>query len=366
MTGDAAGGSATFPLLSVLGAEWLFFLSRRVGGTLPKGFTMDLLLLLEGDASPGPEAPGTPFELSGALNWALMMGVVLCAIWIVCQVARFVASRLDGRREPEHLARCVPALVGMVVLAGVQLVVPYVAGSITAEPQDAPDDPPVVPAPSGPAAPAPDEPMDWTPFVAGGVIIAGLVGLALLGLIALRTRHQIVDRKAAALDREVDWHAARAIFDQTRTKFADYLADPYAVFERPILDDHTDTLTAAFLTALADAEALYTETVPRSAQRIDEFRTAATAVAAAWSAADQNARTIGMGVLTDAERKTLTTIQKALGIALDESATAAEREAAMRTVTRLAGALPVAVNTDRIVQKLTLSLESVQRKALTM
>lgn len=319
------------------------------------------------------DAPPTPESLAHAsesmltvINWVAWGGTALCVAWIIVHTGQFVWGRANGDNPPFPTAKLVPALAGSIVLNSAKLMVSSLVGDSDAEPQDAPAGLPSDPIPSVPAAPVPDEPMNWTPFISVGAIIAALIGLALLGLLALRARNQIVDRKAAALDREKDWHTARAIFDQTRTKFADYLADPHAVFERPTLDDHTNPFTAAFLTALADAEALHTETVPRSAQRIDEFRTAATTLAAAWTAADQNARTIGMGVLTRDQRKTLTTIKRVLAIALDESATAGERETAMRTVTRLAGDLPVAVNTDRIAQKLTLSLENAQRKALTV
>jgi hypothetical protein len=327
---------------------------------------MHLQLFADAAPSASESLPALSEDLISTVHWIMWAFMGICVGWVIFQGARYAVASSQGRHEPEQLTRAVSGLFGLIVIGGAQLVVSSLAGDGEAEPQDAPIEPPLTPAPPVPAAPAPDEPMNWTPFIAVGAIIAALIGLALLGLIAFRARNQIADRKAAAADREKDWHTARMIFDQTRTKFADYLADPHAVFERPTLDDHTDAFTAAFLTALADAEALHTETVPRSAQRIDEFRTAAATLAAAWTAADRNARKIGMGVLTRGQRKTLTTIKRVLAIALDESATAGERETAMRTVTRLAGELPVAVNTDRIVQKLTLSLENAQRKALTV
>ncbi|MBS2993379.1 hypothetical protein AC1659_29190 [Rhodococcus erythropolis] len=324
------------------------------------------LQILADDAPLAPELPALPESVLSVLHWALWGGMVLCIGWIFFQVTRFAAANSQGRAQPGDLVRIVPGVVGLAVLGAGKLAASSLLPEDVSESQDTPAIVPADPAPDVPAAPAPDEPMNWTPFIAVGVIIVALIGLALLGLIALRARHQIVDRKAAAADREKDWNAARAIFDQTRGKFADYLADPYAIFERPLLDDHSDRFTAAFLTALADAEGLHTESVPRSADRIDEFRSAATVLASAWAAADRHARSVGMGVLSRRERKTLETIQRALAIALDEGALVGEREAAMRTVTRLSGELPVTVNTDRIVQNLTLSLENAQRKALTV
>lgn len=324
------------------------------------------LQILADDAPLAPELRALPESVLSVLHWALWGGMVLCIGWIFFQVTRFAAANSQGRAQPGDLVRIVPGVVGLAVLGVGQLAASSLLPEDVSESQDTPAIVPADPVPDVPADPAPDEPMNWTPFIAVGVIIVALIGLALLGLIALRARHQIVDRKAAAADREKDWHAGRAIFDQTRGKFADYLADPYAIFERPLLDDHSDRFTAAFLTALADAEALHTESVPRSADRIDEFRSAATVLAAAWAAADRHARSVGMGVLSRRERKTLETIQRALAIALDEGALVGEREAAMRTVTRLSAELPVTVNTDRIVQNLTLSLENAQRKALTV
>lgn len=298
------------------------------------------------------------------IEWMLVAGSILCLVVVVVMLARVGFHRSQGL--PAAYGSVATALVGVVLFGSANLIFRAFVDTGDQTPSETPADIPV-PEPAAPTAvPVPDEPINWAPLITVGAIIAALLGLAVLGLIALRTRHQIADRKAAAADREKDWHTARTVFDQTRTKFADYLADPYAIFERPTLDDHTDTYTAAFLAALAAAEALHTETVPRSAQRIDEFRTAAIALAAAWTAADQHAREIGMGVLTPEQRKTLTTIERALAIALDESAPAGEREAAMRTVIRLAEELPISPNIDRIAHKLTLSIENAQRKALTI
>ncbi|MGG7104636.1 hypothetical protein [Rhodococcus sp. 24CO] len=325
------------------------------------------LHLLADAAPPVPESLMAMSDfLTSAIDWMTCGGMILCTGWIVVHVAKFMWGNSNGAGDPGQLGRIAPALIGLVVLGSVQLLVSSLLGDRGAEPHDAPTENPLAPPLPVPAAPAPDEPMNSTPFAAVGVVIAAFLVLGALGLIALRARNQIVDRRAAAEDREKDWHTARTIFDHTRSKFADYLADPYAIFERPILDDHTDTFTAAFLTALADAEALHTETVPRTAHRIDTFRTAATTLAAAWTAADRHARTVGMAVLTRDQRKTLKTIEGALAIALDESAPAGEREAAMRTVTRLSQELPMPLNTDRIADLLTLSLENAQRKALTI
>ncbi|NMD64229.1 UNVERIFIED_ORG: hypothetical protein FNL38_11135 [Nocardia globerula] len=306
--------------------------------------------------------------LTSAIDWMTWGGMILCTGWIVVYVAKFMWGNSNGAGNPGQLGRIAPALVGFVVLGSVQLLVSSLLGDRAAEPHDTSAETPLAPPLPVPAAPAPapDEPMNWTPFAAAGVIIATFIALGALGAIALRARNQIVDRRAAAADREKDWHTARTIFDHTRSNFADYLTDPYAIFERPILDDHTDTFTAAFLAALTEAEALHTETVPRTAQRIDTFRTAANTLAAAWTAADRHARTVGMGVLTRDQRKTLKTIEGVLAIALDESAPVGEREAAMAAVTRLSQELPMPVNTDRIAEMLTLSLESAQRKALTI
>lgn len=329
------------------------------------------LHLLADDAPLVPESLTAMSEfLTSAIDWMTWGGMILCTGWIVVHVAKFMWGNSNGAGDPGQLGRIAPALVGFVVLGSVQLLVSSLLGDRGAEPHDAPTENPLaspLPVPAAPApAPAPDEPMNWTPFAAVGVIIAAFLALGALGSIALRAHNQIVGRRAAAEDREKDWHTARTIFDHTRSTFADYLADPYAIFERPILDDHTDTFTAAFLTALADAEALHTETVPRTAKRIETFRTAATTLAAAWTAADRHARTVGMGVLTRDQRKTLKTIEGALAIALDESAPAGEREAAMAAVTRLSQELPMSLNTDRIADLLTLSLEKAQRKALTI
>lgn len=97
-------------------------------------------------------------------------------------------------------------------------------------------------------APTPSEPVNWTLWISVGMVLIAFLLLAVIGLVVVRTRHKILDRQAAAHSREQDWKAATTLFNQAR----DGLADPYAIFIRPLLDDNTVDTTAAFIFSSRD------------------------------------------------------------------------------------------------------------------
>ena len=250
-------------------------------------------------------------------------------------------------------------IAGVVVLTiiGLNFLPVYIARVVGLEGEETS----TVPAPVEQVNETPAEPMNWTPWIAAAT--AALV-IASLCYIATRTRHQILDRKALTRTRTKDWQSATAHFNHARDGFADYLADPYAIFERPLLDDKNVATTAAFIDALAAAEALHSDEIPQAQSRIDAFRSAAQVAAAAWDTANAHAINVGMGRLTAKDKKAISKIQALLAVALDESATPDERDLALSTVHRLAEGLLVIP--DRIAAKVILSLGSAKRKALTV
>ncbi|OZC83444.1 hypothetical protein CH282_15960 [Rhodococcus sp. 06-418-1B] len=210
---------------------------------------------------------------------------------------------------------------------------------------------------------APSEPTDWAPLIWIGAVIGAVLILALAVYLIVRTRHRILDRRTARTALVDDFAAAKAVYAEVADAYAEYLADPYAIFTRPLLDDLDQRRTAAFIDAFAGAGALNTDTCPATAERVQAFTDAARAAQKAWRAADTYARAIGMGVQTDDDKRTVRRIRSALDLALDDSAAAGERASAMHTVQRLSEGLMTVP--DRIYVRTKTAIESATRKQLT-
>ncbi|MDV7991611.1 hypothetical protein [Rhodococcus sp. IEGM 1374] len=319
----------------------------------------------------GAEPPhATDFEtLFSYITWA---GTVLGVVTFIVGGALLTWQRSIGRTERAEKA-------GMMLFGGLALAVlpsglrfllfdtdtsteaeatDTAMPTGTAVPTSAP-----VPAVS-PAEPAsPTEPVDWTPVIYVLGILAALVVVAAAGYLVVRTRHRILDRRAAQATLASDFVAAKTVYAQVADAYAEYLADPYAIFTRPLLDDLDQPRTAAFITAFTDAGALNTDTCPATGERVQAFATAARAAQEAWRAADTYARAIGLRVQTDDAKRTVRRIRSALDLALDDSAAAGERASAMKTVQRLSNGLMTIP--DRIYVSTKTAIESATRKQLT-
>ncbi|WP_037163347.1 hypothetical protein [Rhodococcoides fascians] len=312
-----------------------------------------------------PEGTSNLLDVLRTIMWGctlLGIGAILTGGWQL--------SRAHATGRPERAGKGGPLIFGGVVIAASASILPIVLfpaedtdtdnAPVDAAPVDAP--PPDLPPPSQVNTP-PTEPFDWTPLIWIGSGIAAIAVLALAGYLAVRTRHHVLDRKAAAHTLAADFAAAQAIYSQVADAYAEYLADPYAIFTRPQLDNLGEPRTAAFITAFNDAGALDTETCPTSPERVQAFGDAAQTALTAWTTADQYARATGMGVQTDDTKRTVRRIRSALELALDNTAAAGEREAAMATVQRLSDGL-IAVP-DRVYAQTKTAIEAVTRKQLT-
>lgn len=316
----------------------------------------------------GAEPPySTEFEtVFSYITWA---GTVLGVLMIIVSGAMLAWQRSTGCSDKAGTAAT--ALLGGIGLAvlpsGVRFLIfdsgsETPASAVATETTTSTSAPTTAPvAVSTPAAPS--APMDWTPLIWIGAIIGALVILALAAYLLVRTRHRILDRRTAAAALAADFAAAKAVYAQVADAYADYLADPYAIFTRPLLDDLDQPRTAAFITAFADAGALDTDTCPATAERVQAFTDAARAAQTAWKAADTYARAIGMGVQSEDTKRTVRRIRNALGLALDDTAAAGERASAMATVQRLSDGLMTVP--DRIYDRAKTAIETATRKQLT-
>ncbi|WP_156761580.1 hypothetical protein [Microbacterium karelineae] len=122
--------------------------------------------------------------------------------------------------------------------------------------------------------------------------------------------------------------------DEVSRRWLDYELDAAKLIAFPTMSDGRDPHTAAFLRAKKVADGLR----PASAEaRVDaetyaEYRDAVHDFEVAFDIAEQEARRVRDTGFTESERQRLTRAQHMLSVAVDQSATAAERQTAYRRI----------------------------------
>ncbi len=122
--------------------------------------------------------------------------------------------------------------------------------------------------------------------------------------------------------------------DEITARWLDYELDVAKVIAFPAMSDGRQPLTAAFLRAKKAADALRPASADAKVteQRLAEYRDAVGDYAVAFEVAERDARRLRDSTFTADERKRLDRAQHMLKVAVDESATAAERQSAYRRV----------------------------------
>ncbi|MET8703650.1 hypothetical protein ABZW10_33085 [Kitasatospora sp. NPDC004723] len=201
------------------------------------------------------------------------------------------------------------------------------------------------PAPQAPA-PAGDTGLHlgaWW-WVIGGAVVTVAAGAALWRKLSNRSRRHTRDRAR--------WDAITAEHDQVREEYGLYVADPFAVLDRPALADVTVPQTIALLHALDAAADAARGTDPAA------YREAVTSLKLAWAAADGHARKLGVEHLPKQERATVGRARALLTTALDGGGNEHERRAAYEQARKLLDGVIV------LPRQATAELESRQRLSL--
>jgi uncharacterized protein (DUF934 family) len=122
--------------------------------------------------------------------------------------------------------------------------------------------------------------------------------------------------------------------DDVTRRWLDYELDVAKLIAFPTMSDGREPLTAAFLRAkkTADAARPASPDAVLDAEAVAEYRDAVHDYEVAFDVAEQDARRRRDSGFTDTERKRLDRAQQLLQVALDQSATAAERQVAYRRV----------------------------------
>ncbi|MGM7679088.1 hypothetical protein [Microbacterium sp. A94] len=122
--------------------------------------------------------------------------------------------------------------------------------------------------------------------------------------------------------------------DEITARWLDYELDVAKLIAFPAMSDGRQPLTAAFLRAKKTADALRPASADAkvSEQQITEYLDAVGNYAVAFEIAEKDARRLRDSTFTEPERKKLDRAQKLLKVAVDESATQAERNLAYKRV----------------------------------
>ena len=195
----------------------------------------------------------------------------------------------------------------------------------------------------------------WLALVFGGAIASGLSALGSWWskqakqrhknrIEVLRVKAEIAQSKRsndpqAIAEADAAGRASRierlmSTHDEVSKRWLEYELDAGKLIAFPTMSDGRDPHTAAFLRAKKVADGLR----PSSAEaRIDaetyaEYRDAVHDFEVAFDVAEQEARRVRASGFTESERQRLDRAQHMLNVAVDQSATAAERQTAYRRV----------------------------------
>ncbi|UXW86138.1 hypothetical protein NFX31_00925 [Microbacterium azadirachtae] len=150
--------------------------------------------------------------------------------------------------------------------------------------------------------------------------------------------------------------------DAITARWLDYELDVAKMIAFPAMSDGRQPLTAAFLRAKKTADALRPTSADASVteQQVSEYLDAVGAYAVAFEIAEKDARRLRDSTFTDDERKRLERAQHLLKVAVDQSATPAERQTAYRRVREeLDGLIDLSdAAVENLEKKVALQLES--------
>lgn len=122
--------------------------------------------------------------------------------------------------------------------------------------------------------------------------------------------------------------------DEITARWLDYELDVAKLIAYPAMSDGRQPLVAAFLRAKKTADALRPASADSNVteRQVSEYLDAVGAYAVAFEIAEKDARRLSDSTFTEPERKRLDRAQQLLKVAVDESATQAERNVAYRRV----------------------------------
>ncbi|WP_043445968.1 hypothetical protein [Arthrobacter sp. L77] len=123
--------------------------------------------------------------------------------------------------------------------------------------------------------------------------------------------------------------------DEVDRKWLAYELDAAKLIDYPMMTDVREPLTVAFLRAKREADALRPEaSAAVTPEDLAAYRSAVTSYDVAFQIAETEARRVRTSGFTTEERQRLATARRLVTVAIDDAATAAERQTAYRRARR--------------------------------
>ncbi|MBG6223514.1 hypothetical protein IWX63_000062 [Arthrobacter sp. CAN_A2] len=127
----------------------------------------------------------------------------------------------------------------------------------------------------------------------------------------------------------------RRMHDEVDRRWLSYELDAAKLIDFPMMTDVREPLTVAFLRAKREADSLRPEdSAAVSAEDLAVYRSAVTSYDVAFQVAETEARRVRASGFTTEERQRLETARRLVTVAIDDAATAAERQTAYRRARR--------------------------------
>lgn len=145
-----------------------------------------------------------------------------------------------------------------------------------------------------------------------------------------------------------------ATHDDVTARWLEYELDVAKLIAFPAMSDGRQPLTAAFLRAKKVADRLRPASVDAKVtpEQVSEYRTAVTDYEVTFEIAERDARRLRDSQFDPVERKRLATARQLLTVAVDDAATAAERQSAYKRARReLDGLIAVSDEAAEILEK---------------
>lgn len=125
------------------------------------------------------------------------------------------------------------------------------------------------------------------------------------------------------------WAEGEVVLDGVLADYGEFIADPYAIFERPLLGDVTVDTTGAFIEALGQAQLLRGDSDAGDPEQVREFVLAAKRARLAWDMADRYAREVGLSRVSEEKAEALRKARACVERALDPAVPEDERALAV-------------------------------------
>ncbi|WP_104165537.1 hypothetical protein [Arthrobacter sp. SX1312] len=127
----------------------------------------------------------------------------------------------------------------------------------------------------------------------------------------------------------------RRMHDEVDRKWLAYELDAAKLIDYPMMTDVREPLTVAFLRAKREADSLRPEDpASMTPEDLAAYRSAVTSYDVAFQIAETEARRVRASGFTTEERQRLETARRLVTVAIDDAATAAERQTAYRRARR--------------------------------